>query len=71
MPKKTAVPNACRISAPGPVEIIGGCTPMMEAKVVTRIGLESTEHRQRHDQDDGAWWRPALKERSEKLEGDE
>ena len=38
MPKKTAVPSACRISAPGPVAITSGTTPRMKAKAVIRIG---------------------------------
>ena len=38
IPKNTAVPSACRISAPGPDAITSGTTPRMKAKLVIRIG---------------------------------
>ena len=38
MPKNTAVPSDCRISAPAPVAITSGTTPRMKAKDVIRIG---------------------------------
>ena len=38
MPKNTAVPSDCRISAPAPVAIASGSTPKMKANEVIRIG---------------------------------
>jgi hypothetical protein len=38
MPANTATPMAWRISAPAPVEVTSGSTPMMKASEVIRIG---------------------------------
>ena len=38
MPENTATPIAWRISAPAPVEMTSGSTPMMKASDVIRIG---------------------------------
>ncbi|MNT50678.1 hypothetical protein D3C72_1876080 [compost metagenome] len=44
MPAKTAIPMACRISAPAPLAKTSGTTPAMKASEVIRMGRNRNRH---------------------------